>query len=215
MRLPAIERGDEPPLAVEPVLDVLGELRVRVENQRAVPGTQQLEPLAPEPLEPPKVAGQRPCVWKHEHAPFAEHGVSRESGIAGHEREVIRRVSRRPGRGQRPEYVAFAELDVYGPAGGRDRRLGEPLADRAHRLCVVGVVVGECDSAEAAAPLELGDERLDVGSAAPARDQPATPGPDPTIHELVPLSVNGPGFAARMPTRSSRPGTSRRVMPAG
>ena len=39
----AVERVDQPPLAVEPVLQVLAQLRLRVPHDRPVPGAERIE----------------------------------------------------------------------------------------------------------------------------------------------------------------------------
>ena len=52
-RPPAVvQRGDQPPLALEPVGDVLVELGRRVVDQRAVAGAEDSEPGAAQPREP-------------------------------------------------------------------------------------------------------------------------------------------------------------------
>ena len=82
-------------------------------------------------------------------------------------------MPRRPGRDQRAECIALAELDVDITTSGCQRRRRKTFANRRHRLGVIGVVVGERDPTQPAAPLELGDEGPDVlGQGRSRIDQP-------------------------------------------
>ena len=107
VRAPAVERLEQPPLAVEAVRDVLVELRRRVLDHRAVAGAQQLEVAA----RAARASASRysPSCADDEHRALAEHGVAGERDRAGDERDVVGRVARASRRLQRPEPVAVAE----------------------------------------------------------------------------------------------------------
>ena len=75
-----LERRDDPALALQPVRDVLVELRGRIVDDRPVAG---VEPLQPERAQPPQavqVLAQRAAAGGDEHAPLAEHRVAGERG---------------------------------------------------------------------------------------------------------------------------------------
>ena len=179
------------------------------------PGHRTAEAALPQTGQAVEVGDQRSRIGRDEHASLAEHRVARERRRRrGHERQVIRRVTGRGHDLERPERIAFAEHDVHLAAGPRQLRAGVASAHGRDGLGVIGVVVGERDAAQAASPLELGQTEPRRARPAAGPGSTSQAGARPTIHEFVPVSVNGPGLAARTPTMSCSASTTCAIVPA-
>ena len=121
----ALERREQPPFAVEPVVDVGVELRPHVPHRRAVAGAQHVELERAQAAQAVEVAGE---VAGHEHAALAEHGVAGERRAAGDERQVVVGVPRQRDRAQRAERVAVR--------GARPRRRHRQVGAEPHAQAV-------------------------------------------------------------------------------
>ena len=147
VRAPACQRRDDPALALQPVRDVLVELRRRVLDDRPVPRVEPLQPERPQPPQPVEVVAQRPAPGRDEHAALAQHGVAGERAAArrrtrGGRRRDPARAAPRTARTSRRR--ASAGIAPTGGSPSSDAQRREPLG-------VVGVVVRHGDPAGAAA----------------------------------------------------------------
>ena len=173
-------------------------------------GADHLERQLAQALEPVEVAGE---VGLDEHAALPEHGVAGEAGAVEHEREVVRRVAGDGVRDERAEALALGEPDVGGVARRRHRRAPEPVAQREHALDVVEVVVRHRDPARAAARLDLGGHRVEMGGEVGAGvDHPGRVAPDdPGVRaaQRVGAGVVGPHERDVQPREVAHRATSR------
>src|SRR5215218_10801810 len=78
-----LERGEQPPLAVEAVLYVFVELRPRVPDIGPVAWAEHFEVELPQSTERVEVRGQRALMRGDEHAPLPQHRVAREADAPG------------------------------------------------------------------------------------------------------------------------------------
>ncbi len=162
--VPASERLDEPPLAVQAVLAVLLELGPRLHHQRPVPWADQLEIDRHQALECGEVAAQRARVGIDEDASVAEHRVAAEQRAVGHERDVVGSVPGRRDRRERADLRAVGDrLRRTLPACRGDRHLADQREQGRDALDVVGVVVGQHDARDPAARLRVARDLLLMG----------------------------------------------------
>ena len=198
----AVERREQPPLAVESVRDVLVELRGRIIDRWSVAGAQKPQRPPPQPCEPIQVASERARVRSDEHASLAEHRVAGERDVAADEREVVGRVTGREHGLQWTEPLSLAEHDVDGtaPGGDRDARQARPKARDAR--AVIGMIVRQRDAAEPSATFRTSTISVSMWSGRSGPGSITHAGARETIHEFVPVNVNGPGLSARTPTAS-------------
>ena len=142
------------------------------------PGAISAIRAAAQPLEPVQVGRERARgtgVMNTLPSPSTASPVNtsspRRPGAA--EREVVGSVAGGRERLERPDPRPVGQEHVDLAAGGRQRGVREPPADRRNRLGVIGVVVSQRDPAEAAARLDLGDSASRCSSSAgPGVDQP-------------------------------------------
>ena len=206
-RRPSAERGNQPALAVETVLDVFR--TVPWAPTSAVRGRDRGRQIAlSQPRKPIDIARERALVGGHEHAALAEHGVTGEAHPVRDESEVVGSVAGRVDGLEGPEAGAPAKLDVGRRPAGRQRRW-EALAQRRRGLAMVDVVVGERDPPETAARRQRGEQRV-MCSASAGPGSTTQAGSRPTTQVFVPDSVSGPGLGARRRNTPGVPGARRR-----
>src|SRR4029077_818590 len=94
--LPAIERGDQPALSHQTVLDVLGDLRLRVVDLGPMTGVEDLEIQPLQTLQGAHVVEQRAaCVaWPDDRGAKAEDQIPGEARLAEQGAEVVCGVPR-------------------------------------------------------------------------------------------------------------------------
>ena len=153
-----------------------------------------------------------PRVGGDEDAALAQDGIAGQRGGADDKRQVVGRmpaawppppaVRRRSPSAQQPVDVA---------ARGRRRACVEARSDRWDRLRSGRRGRGSAPSRRGRRGARARRSRPQGDRAGPGRGRPATPGREPTIQELVPESVNGPGLSAAQPQTISCAGTSSRV----
>ena len=171
---PPSSAATQPALALEPVRDVLLELRGRVLHRRAVTGEERSELARAQPAEPVEVRGQRPGVREHEHAALAEYRIAGECDRSGDERQMVGSVAGRLDRLQRPEPVAARQPLVDRSArpasaapGKRSRIAGRPRRGRRDR--------GSGRSRPRPPRSEISSASASMCSECRARDPQATP----------------------------------------
>ena len=156
------------------MVDVLVELGGRVVDRRTVPRADQRQLALAQPAQRRQVGGQRARIRGDEHAPLPQHGVAGHRDVPGEVRKVVGRVPGRGHRLQRTERAALRQANVDVAACGAELGLGEPRADRGHRLGVVGVVVGKRDPTEPSTALDLSGHGFHMlGQPRPRVDQPS------------------------------------------
>ena len=198
---PALERGHEPPLAVEPVRDVLVELRRTVPDRRPVAGAQHREVERAQPPQAVEVGASRP-IRGDEHAALAEHRVAGEGARpatnarwsaawpGSREHAAAGRTRRRRRRRRR--------ADTTGTSPSRARSASSPSAWSAWS-CVSAIPPG------AAARGDLRGDRVEVVVERRARvDDPAGSRPRPRVGARQRERRRGwpPGRARRLPRAS-------------
>ena len=102
------ERGHQTPLAVQAMLDVLGQLRLWVPDVGAVSGADDIELERAQAAQRAEVRRQRPLAGSDEDAARAEHRVAREAGSSGHQADAVGRVSRGTERLEWPHLLTVA-----------------------------------------------------------------------------------------------------------
>src|SRR5438552_8328916 len=105
----AVQRLQEPALAVEPVADVFVELRVRIPDDRPVAWAERLELERAEPPQGLQVAGEGTATGRGEDASLTKHGVAAAQHCSAEEGDVIGRVPRGRKLLQATEPCAVAE----------------------------------------------------------------------------------------------------------
>jgi hypothetical protein len=142
--------------------EVLVDLCLGVLDQWPVARGDQLEGESAEPLERGEIADERAGIVVDEDAALAEHRVAGETDAPEQERKVVGGVPGRRERDQRPEGVAVGDLDV-GVGGRGGNRSAGPRGELRRGPAVVGVIVGDENRREAAARVDLGNERVEMG----------------------------------------------------
>ena len=186
---PASSACDEAALAVQPVVEVLVELGVRVEHERPVARADDREVHGGEALERAQVAAQRARVGRDEDAALAEDGVAGEA--APRPATKARWSGAWPGVATTVSgpTVSPSPTRASAPAKRAAATVGTPpaAAQRLDAAGVVGVVVGQRDAADAAA---VGRRRRGRASRCAASrragvDDPARVAPDePRVRAL-------------------------------
>ena len=188
-RRPRSSAATQPPLAVEPVLQVLAQLRLRIPHDRAVPRAQSVELQLLQASQRLEVSGQRAAAGRDEDAALAEHGVAAEQRPRPPAARRGRRsgpASRSPGTGparHRPRSTTSgsrpAQRRLLEPAsrgrGACGHRRPRALAQLRHGLRVVEVVVGQDDARDPAPLLRRLPHALDVRRRPPGRDRSPMP----------------------------------------
>ena len=151
-----LERRQQAPFAVEPVVQVGVELVAHVPDRWAVTRAQHREVELAEAPQGFEVGGE---VGGDEDAALAQHRVSDEGDAAGDEREVVIGVAGQREHAQRPEDVAVRRAT----APGHDRHVAESRAERVEPFDVVLVVVRHRDPLCPAARRHLGGHGVEVG----------------------------------------------------
>ena len=204
-----VERVDQPPFALEPVLEVLAQLRLRIPHHRAVPGAEGIELQRLQATQRIEVGGQRAAARRDEHAAFAEHRVAAEHDPAGQQRDMVGGVARRLDHLERAEPVTV--LAARRPARGRAATAPRTRLAQAAVRAATGAPERSrssgtacewsrwlCVSTMPAIPprscAACHTRSTCAGSAGPGS---ITHAGAPISHVFVPESVIGPAFAAR------------------
>ena len=124
---PVVERGDQQALALEPVVAVLLELRVRLADRRPVARADEVQVEPQQPVQRREVAAQGARIGRDVDAAVAEHGVAAEEDPAGDEGQMIGRVPGRRDHRERPERPRRRRAGPSRPATW-PRRPGSPRA---------------------------------------------------------------------------------------
>jgi hypothetical protein len=145
---PRLERGDQPALAVESVLDVLIDLGPRIGHDRAVAREDDLELAGAQPEEPVQIRRECAGIGRNEHASLAQDRIARKGGRPSDERKVVGRVTGDRDRLERSEARAVDErqVDASVPAAEWAMRRGNEsvrvkLTHRGHGTNVIGMKV--------------------------------------------------------------------------
>ncbi len=150
------------PLPVKAMGDVLIQFLRNRFDEGTVSGSQDREPTAAQALEPLQIARQRSGIGEYEHAALTEHRVAAQSHLTTDKGHVIGCMARCRKRRQRAKPGALEQRHINLSPRPGELGLWKPGPDGGNRLGVILVIVGQRDSAEAAAPLDLLEQSLDV-----------------------------------------------------
>jgi hypothetical protein len=117
-------------LTIEPVREVLVQLRLGIPYVGPVPRAEDLEVELLQAAQGVEVGGQRTLARGDEDAAGAEHRVAREQHASGEQAHAVRRVARRRERAERPDLLTARRqrhrgAELLGPLGVVRVRVGE------------------------------------------------------------------------------------------
>src|SRR6202012_2802513 len=114
----------------------------------------------PQAFEGLEIAAQGTRIWCDHDAALTEHRIAAEHDVPETEGQMVRSVTGRGDRLQRPEPLAVAEPHRHAPTRSGDQSGAEPFEHLTHPLGVIVMVVSESDPPESATRRDLGHQLI-------------------------------------------------------